>query len=98
MVKPVYVPFDPLIIWWGMQHRPHERIGCICCDGGVCASMESLARRLGVSRSTVFRRVRDSRLEVGEADRWAITLGVHPKAIWVDWDRLEVCQGWRCDK
>jgi hypothetical protein len=56
--------------------------------GGWCASVESLARRVGVSHSTMYRRLRTGRLEIYEADRWSVSLGFHPNRIWTEFDRV----------
>lgn len=101
----VMVPTVKLVDWWQDRHDPHQQIRCICTTGGFCASIESLAKRLGVSHSTIFRRIRTGEITTDEADEWAILVGVHPSRIWNDWDRLRTCSDgpgrnqwsdWRC--
>lgn len=78
----------PLLDWWS-SHRPvHQRFNCVCSLGSSCNSVESLARQIGVSHSTMYRRLRDNRLDVYEADRWAIALGLHPNRLWHNFDRI----------
>lgn len=91
------MPIAPIIDWWQERHQPHQHLGCVCNSAGLCSSIESLARRVGVSHSTIHRRIRSGTLTVDEADAWAISVGVHPMAIWDDWDRLRTCKGRYCD-
>ena len=93
----VTVPVDSLVQWWVGQRPPHVNVRCVCGVGGFCGSVDSLARAVGVSHSTMFRRVRAGTMNVLEADGWAVALGVHPSVIWVDWDRLPTCVGRGCD-
>lgn len=82
----------PLLAWW-RRTQPVHRNGsdrgrgacdCQCAAGGYCASDSSLARRLGVSRTTLWRWSHRG-LTDREADRAASTLGLHPSALWRDW-------------
>ena len=54
--------------------------------------MESFARRLNVSHSTMYRRQRLGLVDLYEADRWANALGVHANRIWPRWDRVDCCE------
>lgn len=83
------VPLLPVIVWWRDRHQQHLSSDCVCSVGGWCASVESFARRLGVSHSTMYRRQRSGIVDVYEADRWAVKLGVHPSRIWPEWDRVD---------
>ncbi len=94
----VLVPIQPMIDWWCNRHPNHEHLGCVCTVGGTCSSVECLARHVGVSHSTMHRRLRSRTLTVHEADEWAIAVGVHPMAIWTDWDRLRTCKGYWCEQ
>jgi transcriptional regulator with XRE-family HTH domain len=96
-VAVVTVPVQPILDWWRLRTTEHQYRGCVCVTGGYCASVESLARRIGVSHSTIFRRIRGNNIPVAEADQWAIRAGVHPVAIWNDWDKLTVCYDYLCD-
>lgn len=93
----VTVPIRPIIDWWQERNPPHQRLRCTCNAEGLCGSIESLARKVGVSHSTIHRRIRTGHLTIDEADNWAIAVGVHPMAIWTDWDRLKTCKGRNCD-
>ena len=84
------MPLDPVLRWWRERHQQHLTTDCVCSVGGWCASVESFARRLGVSHSTMYRRQRSGMVDVYEADRWAIRLGVHPCRIWPEWDRVDI--------
>jgi len=95
--KPV-VLIQPILSWWAAQYPPHQRSNCVCCIGGVCGSVESLARKVGASHSTMYRRIRTGTLTIDEADRWAITCGVNPIVIWERWDRLRTCRGEECEQ
>jgi hypothetical protein len=37
----------------------------------------------------MYRRQRSGIVDVYEADRWAVRLGVHPSRIWPGWDRID---------
>ena len=82
--------------WWESTHKPHQQSNCVCTQGGVCGSVESLVRQLQlrgvtVSRSTVFRRLSDGgTLTMEEADRFAVALGTTPYRIWPAFDRAPV--------
>ncbi|MFZ4431606.1 MAG: hypothetical protein ACOYOQ_00265 [Microthrixaceae bacterium] len=78
-----------MLEWWREKHPPHLSSDCVCSVGGWCGSVESFARRLGVSHSTMYRRQRLGIVDVYEADRWAATLGVHVTHIWPRWDRID---------
>lgn len=84
------LPIKALIDWWGRSHPAHSPTRCECTLGGVCASHESLAQALGVSRATLHRRVSSKELTMKEADEWANKLGSHPISIWPQWDRAPV--------
>ena len=47
---------------------------------------ESIAEMLGVDRSSIFRwRTDETMLDIWQADKYAIRLGLHPSEIWLDW-------------
>lgn len=94
----VYVPIEPILEFWRARQEPHQHLRCVCNDGGWCDSVHSLARRVGVSRETMFRRIRGRRIDTDEADDWAVACGVHPSAVWKDWDRLKTCWDRDCDR
>lgn len=83
------VPFDPVVDWWCERNAPHQRDDCVCIVGGWCASLESLARKVGISHSTIYRRRRRGYIDIFEADAWACRLGVHASAIWLTFDRVD---------
>lgn len=94
------MPTQALINWWQSHNKPHDDASCVCLQGGWCSTIESLARKLRtrglkVSHSTIFRRIREGKLTVDEADEWANKIGAHPSWIWTNWDRLRACGG-RC--
>ena len=95
MAEPT-LPTKPLVDWWQSTNKPHDDGPCPCLQGGWCASIDSLARKLRVSHSTVFRRIRDGRLSIAEADLWSTRAGAHPAWIWTGWDRIKACGG-RCN-
>lgn len=82
------VPLAPLIAWWKRSTPTHYQNLCSCHGGGRCSSVESLARTVRVSHTTMYRRCAAGVLDVYEADRWATRLGVHPCRIWPNWDRV----------
>jgi hypothetical protein len=86
------VSLEPILAWWREGHQQHLSTDCVCSVGGWCASVESFARRLGVSHSTMYRRQRSGIVDVYEADRWAVRLGVHPSRIWPTWDRIDCAE------
>ena len=86
----VKVPISDLLAWWRRNNPPHRQSGCQCGNGGVCGSNESLGRAIGVSHSTLHRRLVDSELTMAESDLWAKRLRVHPASIWRGWDRAPV--------
>ena len=86
----VPVPMQPLLDYWTRRHPEHQRSGCVCTRGGVCASIECLAAAVRTSRSTMFRRLGEKQITMGEADQWACALGEHPNRIWPGWDRQPV--------
>jgi hypothetical protein len=92
-MEPLSLSITPIVVWWQSAHSPHAHLGCVCTTGGWCGSVESLARRVGVSHSTMFRRLRTGTLDVMEADCWAVAVGVHPIAIWPRWDRPRTYAG-----
>ena len=57
---------------------------------GWCSSTESFARRVGISHTTVYRRLRRGCVDIYEADRWAAALSEHPVQVWPEWDRVAV--------
>ena len=97
MVVEVTVPIANLVDWWQERHPAHQYLNCICTKGGDCASLESLASKVGISHSTIHRRIRSGALTVAEADEWALSAGVHPQGVWPDWQFLRTCRGSRCD-
>lgn len=83
-------PLEPLLTAWRNPERnpEHQQSRCTCTIGGACASAESLARAVGVSHSTMHRRLRSGVISADEADEWANAVGVPPHAIWGDrWGR-----------
>ena len=84
------LPIQPLIDWWENAYPRHSPTNCQCVVGGTCASHESLAKALGVSRATLHRRISSKELTMKEADEWAILLGVHVLGIWPNWDKAPV--------
>lgn len=78
--------------WWALRWPEHRRSGCVCTLGGHCGSVESLARQVGVSHSTIHRRIRFGFLDVFEADRWAKAVGEHPIRIWPTFDRVDMME------
>jgi len=84
-----YVHLGPLLDYWSVHQPNHQRANCVCSLGGWCNSVESLARRLGISHSTMYRRLRDNTLDLYEADQWAVTLGLHPNRLWKRFDRID---------
>lgn len=86
----VKVPIADLLAWWRRNNPRHRQSGCKCGDGGVCGSNESLGRALGVSHSTLHRRIVAGEITMAESDQWARTLRVHPANIWRGWDRAPV--------
>lgn len=79
-------PIAPLLAEWrDPQRNPeHQQSRCTCTIGGTCASAESLARQVGVSHSTMHRRLRSGWITAEEADRWSCIIGVPPHALWGD--------------
>lgn len=80
-------PIGPILDRWREDNDPHQHKGCGCTIGGACASTESLARRVGVSHSTMHRRMTIGHLTYDEADRWACLIGAMPYDIWPAWGR-----------
>lgn len=62
--------------------------GCGCSVGGECASTESFARRIGVSHSTMHRRITEGSIDEYDADQWACRIGALPQNVWPDWGRV----------
>lgn len=83
------VPIQPIVDWWRLAHSEHRRSNCVCIDGGLCSSYESLARTVGVSHSTMYRRLRLGIIDVYEADQWAAAVGYHVTRLWPRWDRVD---------
>lgn len=83
-----------LIAFWKSGHVAHQRSNCVCTNGGVCDSVESLcnqiALRTPLSRSTLFRRIQGGTITVEEADKYACALGTVPYIIWPGFDRAPV--------
>lgn len=79
-------PIEPLLAAWrDPQRNPeHQQSRCTCTLGGTCASAESLARAVGVSHSTMHRRLRSGWITAEEADTWSCLLGLPPHAVWGD--------------
>jgi hypothetical protein len=77
-------PIDPLLAAWRDRNPEHQQSRCTCTQGGSCASSESLARKIGVSHSTMHRRLRSGYISVEEADQWSCIIGVPPHAVWRD--------------
>lgn len=81
-------PIEPLLAAWRDRNPPHQQSRCTCTQGGCCASAESLARLVGVSHSTMHRRLRCGTITADEADQWACAVGIPPHAVWRDdWGR-----------
>lgn len=81
-------PIGPLLDAWRDRNPEHQQSRCTCTQGGSCASLDSLARVVGVSHSTIHRRLRSGFLSADEADQWSCLVGVPPHAIWSDdWGR-----------
>jgi hypothetical protein len=86
------VRIQPIVDWWQGHYPQHQRSNCVCTMGGWCGSVESLARRVGVSHSTMYRRLRGGLLDVYEADTWAISVGFHPSRVWPGIDKIDVAE------
>lgn len=86
----VTVSLEPLLQMWERINPPHMQAKCVCSSGGRCASIESLRRVLGVTRSTMQRRVVSGKITLAEADTWAVRLGLHPSRVWTQIDRAPV--------
>ncbi len=84
------VPIGPILDLWTSRLPEHRRSDCACIGGGWCSSTESFARRVGISHTTVYRRLRRGYVDIYEADRWAAALGEHPVRVWPEWDRVAV--------
>ncbi len=81
-------PIGPLLVVWRERNPEHQQSRCTCTQGGSCASAESLARIVGVSHSTMHRRLRAGVITVEEADHWSCIIGLPPHAVWRDdWGR-----------
>ena len=78
---------QPILDRWRRDNPEHQPQECRCAIGGNCASMEALARHVGVSHSTMHRRITLGTLSFDEADRWACRLGVLPHTVWPHWGR-----------
>ena len=53
-------------------------------------SVEAIAQALDTKRSTVYKWFQnDTMITQWAADRYAVKLGLHPSAVWVDWFALE---------
>lgn len=83
---------EPIVAWWRRSYSIHRRSNCICTDGGWCSSVESLARRVKVSHSTMYRRLRLGFIDVYEADDWAVAVGIEARHLWPDWDRVDCAE------
>jgi len=84
------VPLNPLLTYWAKRNPPHQQSNCVCTQGGVCGSLEALADRLGVSRSTMIRRRAQGTLTLTEAEAWCGRLRVLPTVIWPKWYQVPV--------
>lgn len=91
------VDIQPILDWWANEQTPHQRSNCKCTIGGICGSVESLARVVGASHSTMYRRIKAGIITIQEADEWSVAVGVHPVVIWQRFDRLRTCRGSECD-
>ena len=83
-------PVSVLVELWSSGRQAHLPQGCWCVQGGVCGSVESLARVVGVSHSTMHRRLSSGWLSAVEADLWACRIGVLPQVVWPGWGRVLV--------
>lgn len=81
------LPLQPLLDKWRDRNPEHQQSRCVCTQGGSCRSSESLARRVGVSHSTMHRRLRAGVIASEEADVWACRIGLNPHHIWSGLDR-----------
>jgi hypothetical protein len=95
MAEPT-VATQPFVDWWQSTVTRHDDAYCVCLQGGWCSTIESLGKRVNVSHSTIFRRIREGRITITEADLWATRAGVHPTRVWTDFDRIKACGG-RCN-
>lgn len=95
-------PLQPLVDLWVKRNPPHLSSNCTCTivdpetgePEGFCASIESLARKVGVSHSTIHRRRREGFICEEEADQWAASVGVGAATLWCDlWDRILEAEG-----
>lgn len=84
------VPLQPLLDYWAARHPKHQQTNCVCAQGGVCGSLEGLANRLNVSRSTMIRRRAMNTLTITEAEQWCGRLRILPTAVWPQWYRVPV--------
>lgn len=84
------VPLNPLLDYWAARHPRHQQSNCVCAQGGVCGSLEGLANRLGVSRSTMIRRRAQDAITLTEAEQWCGRLRIPPTAVWPDWYKVPV--------
>lgn len=75
-------PLEPLLARWRSRNPDHLVRDCGCAIGGECGSLEALARRVGVSHSTMHRRLTAGWLNELEADTWACRIGDLPHMIW----------------
>lgn len=78
---------NALLDLWRDRRPEHQPKDCGCTIGGSCASIESFARCVQVSHSTMHRRISHQYLSALEADKWACMTGVLPHDIWPEWGR-----------
>jgi len=85
-VAQALIPIGSLLQRWRERNPEHQPNGCVCTIGGTCGSTESLARAVGVSHSTMHRRLRRGGFDdCTEADRWACAIGLPAVVVWPEW-------------
>lgn len=77
-----------IIGYWQHKYPEHQPKECDCTTGGRCGSIEAFSRTVGVSHSTMHRRLTDGRLTYEEADAWACRIGALPWLIWPEFRRV----------
>lgn len=68
---------------WFAAEPLRRRIRLLCRAEGT--SLEEVAQRLKVDRSTLVRVFTRERLRADAADRLAVALGSHPCELWPEW-------------